>query len=90
MRGTKAKTYGGLEQNDLIKSKRGKIVSLKKFLAGKKAYVRINLWTKAVGKARKALDVKGFVPANGHSAIGKALYAKAKEYYRLCFILAYL
>merc|ERR1719473_1180748 len=80
-RGTKAKTQSGLKKADLIKSKTGKIVSRKASAAGKKAYARIRLWTIAVQKARKALNLKGFVPVNGKSPQGRALYAKAKSFY---------
>merc|ERR1712100_997097 len=60
-RGTKAKTVGGLTASDLVKNKRGKIVSKKSSAHGKKAYANIKGWTVAVQKARKALGVKGFV-----------------------------
>ena len=76
-RGTKAKTIGGLKKTDLIKNKNGKIVSRKQSANGKKAYARIRGWTVAVGKARKALGVTGFVAIRK----GSALYKKAKELY---------
>merc|ERR1719409_643643 len=60
-RGSKAKTVGGLTKNDLVQNKRGKIVSKKSLAHGKKAYANIKAWTAAVQKARKALNVKGFV-----------------------------
>merc|ERR1739847_215264 len=59
-RGTKAKTSSGLTKSDLIKNKRGKIVTKKQVANGKKAYANIKGWTVAVQKARKALGVKGF------------------------------
>merc|ERR1719214_522410 len=77
-RGTKAKTYTGLTKGDLIKNKRGKIVTKKQVAAGKKAYENIKGWTTAVQKARKALGVKGFVAIKK----GSALYKKAKELYQ--------
>merc|ERR1711959_186895 len=40
-RGTKAKTLSGLTKSDLIKNKRGKIVTKKQVAAGKKAYNNI-------------------------------------------------
>merc|ERR1719217_727683 len=76
-RGTKAKTVGGLTASDLVKNKRGKIVSKKSLAAGKKAYANIKGWTVAVQKARKALNVKGFVAVKK----GSPLYKKAKEFY---------
>merc|ERR1711964_934030 len=53
--GTKVKTYTGLTKTDLIKNKRGKIVTKKRLAAGKKAYANVRGWTVAVQKARKAL-----------------------------------
>merc|ERR1712224_854433 len=72
LRGSKAKTVGGLTAKDLCKNKHGKIVSKKMSAKGKKSP-----WIQAVQKARKALKITGF------SAIkkGTPLYAKAKEFY---------
>merc|ERR1719213_1442215 len=77
-RGTKSKTLSGLTKGDLIKNKRGKIVTKKSVAAGKKAYSNIKGWTTAVQKARKALGVKGFVAVKK----GSALYKKAKQLYQ--------
>ena len=77
-RGTKAKTASGLAKTDLMKSKSGKIVSKKQSANGKKAYARIRGWTAAVIKARKFLNVKGFVAVKR----GTPLYNKAKEFYK--------
>merc|ERR1712153_58120 len=77
-RGTKAKTSSGLTKTDLVKNKRGKIVSKKSVAAGKKAYANIKSWTVACQKARKALGVKGFVAIKK----GTALYKKAKELHK--------
>merc|ERR1719393_18740 len=74
-RGTKEKTIGGLTKSDLVQNKRGKIVTKKQAAAGKKAYANIKGWTVAVQKARKALNVKGFVAVKK----GTPLYNKAKE-----------
>merc|ERR1712188_104431 len=73
-RGSKAKTVGGLTKSDLVMNKRGKIVSKKTSANGKKNYANIKGWTVACQKARKALDVKGFVAIKK----GTALYKKAK------------
>merc|ERR1719379_700082 len=72
LRGSKAKTVGGLTAKDLYKNKRGKIVSKKRSAFSKKSP-----WIQAVQKARKALKITGF------SAIkkGTPLYAKAKEFF---------
>merc|ERR1719327_719557 len=77
-RGTKAKTTGGLTKTDLVKSKSGKIVSKKSLAHGKKMYANIEGWTTAVQKARKALNVKGFVAVKK----GTPLYKKAKEFFQ--------
>merc|ERR1712012_931935 len=61
----------------IVKSKSGKLVSKKASSAGKKAYKRIQGWTVAVQKAKKALGLKGFVAIKK----GSALYKKAKECY---------
>merc|ERR1719231_1824101 len=76
-RGSKAKTVGGLTKNDLVQNMRGKIVSKKLLAHGKKAYANIKGWTTAVQKARKALNVKGFVAVKK----GSPLYNKAKEFF---------
>merc|ERR1719230_753904 len=72
LRGSKAKTVGGLTAKDLTKNKFGKIVSKKKSALGKKSP-----WIQAVAKARKALKITGFAAIKK----GSPLYAKAKEFY---------
>merc|ERR1712139_751153 len=72
--GGKEKTASGLKKSDLVKNRRGKIVSKKSVAAGKKAYKNIQKWTEAVAKARKALGLKGFVAIKK----GTPLYTKAK------------
>merc|ERR1719498_1834310 len=77
-RGSKVKTSGGLQQTDLVKNSRGRIVSKKQSAAGKKRYAtHLKGWISAVQKARKALGVKGFVAIKK----GSPLYNKAKEFY---------
>ena len=75
LRGNKEKTPGGLKQADLMKNKRGKIVSKNSNAIGQKAYARIKGWTTSVQKARKALGIKGFAAVKK----GSPLYIKAKE-----------
>merc|ERR550537_861146 len=77
-RGTKPKTLSGLTKSDLVKNKRGKIVTKKQVANGKRAYANIKSWTVAVQKARKALGVKGFVAVKK----GTPLYTKAKELFQ--------
>merc|ERR1719262_1562533 len=65
-----------------MKNSRGKVVSRKSHAAGKRAYARnLRSWSAAVAKARKALNLRGFVAINGKSPQGKALYAKAKSFF---------
>merc|ERR1712138_340647 len=71
LRGSKAKTVGGLAAKDLTKNKYGKIVSKKKSASGK-----ANKWATAVKKARAALKVKGFLAIKK----GTPLYKKAQEF----------
>merc|ERR1719240_675064 len=77
-RGTKEKTKSGLKKSDLMKNKRGAIVSKKQSAAGQKRYKNIKAWVDAVAKARKALGVKGFVAVKK----GTPLYNKAKGFAR--------
>merc|ERR1712072_392365 len=60
-RGTKAKTQSGLTKSDLTKNRRGKIVSRKASANGKRRFANIRGWCAAVTKARKALNLRGFV-----------------------------
>merc|ERR1712124_194176 len=72
LRGSKAKTVGGLTAKD--KNKNGKVVSKKLSAKGKKSP-----WIQACTKARKALKITGFAVIKK----GTPLYAKAKEFYNL-------
>jgi hypothetical protein len=71
--GKVSKTASGLTKSDLVKNKRGKIVS-KKVSARQKN----NPWIIAVQKARKALGTKGFAKIKK----GTPLYTKAKSFMR--------
>merc|ERR1712185_816434 len=82
LRGTKAKTVGGLTSDMLIKNKRGKVVSKRQSAAGKRAFKNIKAWTEALVAARKALHVHGFHAVNGKSLQGKALYFKTKSFFQ--------
>merc|ERR1719293_444932 len=75
--GRKEKTISQLTKSDLMKNKRGKIVTKKKSAAGKKSYSQIKGWVEAVQKARKDLGMKGFVAIKK----GSALYKAAKAIY---------
>merc|ERR1712121_255926 len=80
-RGTRAKVKTtGQTKADLMKTKSGKIVSKKKFAAGKKAYKKNGLskWTKAFMQARKNLGLKGFVPCKK----GTKFYKEAMRLYK--------
>merc|ERR1711881_582097 len=79
--GHKTKTVSGLTKSDLFKNKRGRIVSRKQSFGAKKRFSNtLGPWNTALTKARKALNVKGFVAVNGKTAQGRALYAKAKSF----------
>jgi hypothetical protein len=71
------KSKGGLKKDAFIKNKNGRVVSKKASLKGKKSK-----WMVACAKARTALKVKGFQVIGGKTAAGKALYAKAKSFYK--------
>merc|ERR1719473_2227543 len=71
-RGSKEKTVGGMTKSALIKNKHGKVVSKKR-----SAFSKQSKWIAAVTKARKALNLKGFVAIKK----GSPLYTKAKEFY---------
>ena len=78
----KEKTATGLKKSDLMKSKRGRVVTKKQHAKGKALFQKYaQRWLDAVMKARKELGVKGFCAIGGKSAQGKALYAKAKAIY---------
>merc|ERR1712133_123255 len=80
-RGTKEKTSSGLQKNDLMRNKSGKVVSKKASAAGKKLYQKNGLakWTKAVQAAKKSLGIKGFQVIGGKTAKGQALLKKARS-----------
>ena len=63
-----------------MKTKSGKIVSKKKFNAGKRAYKKNGLskWTKAFMQARKNLKLKGFVACKK----GTKFYKEAMRLYK--------
>mmetsp|Transcript_78329 Transcript_78329/g.221506 ORF Transcript_78329/g.221506 Transcript_78329/m.221506 type:complete len:123 (-) Transcript_78329:126-494(-) len=77
LRGIKEKTSTGLKASDLMKNKAGKIVSKKR-----SALNKTNPWNAAVGAARKALGLTGFVAINSGPQ-GKALYAKARAIFKM-------
>merc|ERR1712061_753754 len=79
-RGRKEKTVGGMTKASLTKNKNGRIVSKAASQRAKRNFANsgIKAWADAVKKARKALNLTGFVAIGGKSATGKALYAKAK------------
>merc|ERR1719157_538690 len=71
-----SKTASGLTKSDLVKNKMGKIVSKKASLRAKKNN-SFGPWLVAVKKARKALNLKGFVAIKK----GSPFYKKAKEFF---------
>merc|ERR1712129_81036 len=83
LRGAREKTSGGLRQSQIMKNKRGKVVSKMRSEMSRKKYKgsKLEAWTKAVKAARKELGITGLVDLNGKTAQGRALYAKAKANY---------
>merc|ERR1712048_421435 len=80
-RGSKLKTKtSGQTKSDLMKNKRGKIVSKKSHANGKKVYKKNGLgkWTKAFMQARKNLGLKGFVACKK----GTKFYKEAMRLYK--------
>merc|ERR1712178_624037 len=88
VRGTRAQVFRGTKQKvkttgqtkaDLMKNKRGKVVSKKANAAGKRTYKRngLNKWTKAFMQARKNLGLKGFVACKK----GTKFYKEAMRLY---------
>merc|ERR1712026_300371 len=75
------KTTGGMTKAKLSKNKRGKIVSKAASVRAKRNFAdsALKKWCDATKAARKALNLKGFVPVGGKTSQGKALYAKAKS-----------
>merc|ERR1740121_1485032 len=63
--GTKEKTGSGMTKAKLVKNKSGKIASKATSAASKKRYAgsKLQAWAKACSKARKELNIKGFVPS---------------------------
>merc|ERR1719341_2892885 len=83
-RGSKERTRGGLKKSDLMKNKRGKVVSKKASDRAKKSKngKTIAAFGKAVAQARRALGIKGFVPVGGKTSRGQALLKKARSIYK--------
>ena len=58
--GTAEKTKGGLRKKDLVKNKRGRVVSIKKSEAGKKSFRNNHAMKKQAQEVkRKALSLRG-------------------------------
>merc|ERR1740130_2213558 len=76
-RGTKEKTSGGLKKSDLVRNKAGKVVSRKASLRAKnsKGGKKIQKWSQALVKARKALKITGFKACKKGSAFYKQTLA---------------
>merc|ERR1712244_8423 len=89
VRGTRAQVFRGTRQKvkttgqtktDLMKNKRGRVVSKKANAAGKRNYKRNGLakWNKAFMQARKNLGLKGFVACKK----GTTFYKEAMRLYK--------
>merc|ERR1719419_1657232 len=74
-RGTKKYTKGGLTKKDLVKNKKGRIVSKRQ-----QSHNPLKKWVTACKQAKKELKIPGFCPLN-KGPKGKKLYARAKAIY---------
>merc|ERR1719330_942606 len=81
-KGSREKTSGGLRRDDLVLNRCGKVVSKKASAHGKRSFRHIESWLDSCMEARRALHLTGFVPINGKSLQGKALYVKAKTLWK--------
>merc|ERR1719420_1427843 len=72
LRGSKAKTSGGLTASDLTRNKAGRVVSKKQSANAKRRFkTTLGPWSQALAKARKALKITGFVAIKKQSANAK-------------------
>merc|ERR1712129_613999 len=78
-KGSREKTVGGLRKGDLMLNRKGKIVGKRSSAKGRLFFRHIEAWTDSVMEARRALHMRGFVPCNGKTLQGKALYVKARS-----------
>merc|ERR1712046_419855 len=87
IRGTRSQVFRGTRQkvkttgqvkSDLMKNKRGKIISKKQHAFGKRSYKNIKSWTQAFMQARKNLGLTGFVPCKK----GAKFYKECMKIYR--------
>merc|ERR1719414_734794 len=89
IRGTRSQVFRGTRQkvkttgqvkSDLMKNRRGKVVSKKANAHGKRVYKRngIAKWTTAFMQARKNLGIKGFQPCKK----GTKLYKETMRLYK--------
>ena len=82
--GTMAKTSGGLTKPDLVKNKKGKVVSKKAAAIGKSNFDNgrkasaFRAWNFAFVRARWVLGITGFCPCGGDSKRGKAFLATTR------------
>merc|ERR1719193_2427163 len=70
-------TRGGLMKKDLCVNKRGKVVSRRSLLSGKRSFKKIQGWLNACKIARKQLGLTGFVACKK----GTRYYKVTKEIY---------
>merc|ERR1719184_456459 len=77
--GTAMYTKGGLMKKDLCINKRGKVVSRRMMLHGRRALKGLRGWLAATKAARKQLGIKGFVlckKGTQYYRVAKAIYRK--------------
>jgi hypothetical protein len=74
--GRAARTTGGLQRRDLVQNRRGKIVSRKKSIAGRRASKPLDLWRKCLSEAAAINNCPFHIAAKG-----TAVYRYAKKCY---------
>ena len=79
--GKKEKTGGGLRKQDLVRNKRGKVVSKKQSAASKnsKGGKILAKWGKATKQQRKNLKITGFCPVGGKTQKGQQLLREVRR-----------
>uniref|UniRef100_A0A7S1FIR9 Uncharacterized protein n=1 Tax=Noctiluca scintillans TaxID=2966 RepID=A0A7S1FIR9_NOCSC len=80
-KGHRERTAGGLKVDMLMKNRRGKVVSKRANASGRRRFVNIEPWVRALMAARECLRISGFVAVNGRTLQGKALYIKTRALY---------
>ena len=76
--GRKEKTPQNQTKSDLMKNRKGKVVSKAASAAGEQKKKYLYEWSRAVQRARHDLGIVGFCPVGGKTPQGKRLMKKAR------------